>query len=102
MSRPIWLVRVVQFFFPARYFLAKCTHIPILGHVIRFVTFHKDRIYFLPRDRVITMNRPISPADEVVLPTQIVNHFIRHASYHWIMDTCICRETSECKDYQGS
>jgi len=34
-----------------------------------------------------------------VLPSQVVEHFIHEANYHWIMNTCICREASECRDY---
>lgn len=99
MSRPLWLVRMVQYFFPSRFFLAKCTRIPILGKLIHYFAFHKDRIFYLPRDRVIEMNRPVSTLEEVVLPTQIVKHFILSAKHHWIMDKCICRDSSGCKDY---
>jgi ferredoxin len=28
-----------------------------------------------------------------------VEHFVEEARYHWIMDTCICRDASHCQDY---
>jgi ferredoxin len=29
----------------------------------------------------------------------VVEHFIREASVHWIVDSCICRDASDCRDY---
>ncbi|HZW03956.1 MAG TPA: 4Fe-4S binding protein, partial [Anaerolineaceae bacterium] len=29
----------------------------------------------------------------------VVDHFIEQASYHWIMDRCICRESDDCQTY---
>jgi NAD-dependent dihydropyrimidine dehydrogenase PreA subunit len=34
-----------------------------------------------------------------MIPSFVVDHFIREASYHWIMDFCICRESARCRDY---
>jgi hypothetical protein len=35
----------------------------------------------------------------MVLPSQVVEHFIQEASTHWIMDACLCRDASKCEDY---
>ena len=35
----------------------------------------------------------------MLLPSQVVEHFIEKANYHWIMNTCLCRDASKCKDY---
>jgi ferredoxin len=35
----------------------------------------------------------------MVLPSQVVEHFIEKANYHWIMNTCICRDAQGCDDY---
>jgi ferredoxin len=36
---------------------------------------------------------------ETVLPSQIVEHFIKKANYHWIMNFCICRDSKKCEEY---
>jgi ferredoxin len=53
----------------------------------------------LPTDRIITVNRVVADHGQTVLPSQVVEHFINKASHHWIMNTCICRDGSNCKDY---
>ena len=45
------------------------------------------------------MNQSIPVPEEYVIPTGIIEHFIRQSKYRWIMDFCICREASSCKDY---
>jgi len=35
----------------------------------------------------------------MVLPSQVVEQFIEKANYHWIMEWCICRSSTKCKDY---
>jgi ferredoxin len=35
----------------------------------------------------------------MVLPSQIVEHFVERASVHWIMDFCLCRASEGCRDY---
>ena len=99
MALPLWAFRFTKFCFPSRFFLARCTRIPILGHLIRFVAFHKDRIFYLPRNRVVEMNCSVDLPEEHPIPTQIVEHFIRKAKYHWIMERCICRDSAGCQDY---
>jgi ferredoxin len=61
--------------------------------------FEGDRLIYLPKDHLIQIDESIEPPGEMVLPSQVVEHFIREASTHWIMDTCICRDGSQCKDY---
>jgi len=34
-----------------------------------------------------------------VLSSQVLEHFIRQAEHHWIMNFCICRDSNACKDY---
>lgn len=99
MSLPLWMVRVTKVCFPSRFFWARCTRVPVLGHVIRFLAFHRDRIFFLPRNRVVEMNRPIESSGEHAVPTELVERFIRQAKHHWIMDRCICRDSTGCGDY---
>ena len=61
--------------------------------------FESDDLVVLPNDRIIAVNRDIANPGQTVLPSQVVEHFINKASHHWIMNTCICREASNCQDY---
>lgn len=99
MSRPLWFVRFVERLFGARSFFAKWTRVPLLGRLIDFLLFHRDRIFYLPRSEVIPINRTLpEPADQP-LPTRVVEHFIRNAKFLWIMESCICRNAAGCRDY---
>jgi ferredoxin len=99
MSRPIWFVKLIQKAFPYRSALAKLTRIPVVGRITDRLLFEGDDIIYLPQDRTIPVNQAIGNPGEVVLPSQVVEHFIEKASHHWIMDFCICRESTTCKDY---
>jgi ferredoxin len=35
----------------------------------------------------------------MVLPSQVAEHYIHDANFHWLMDSCICRDASGCEDY---
>ncbi len=61
--------------------------------------FNDDDLYYLPTDRSVMVNEPISNPGDYVLPSQIVDHFIDAASHHWVMDFCLCRSSSKCEDY---
>jgi ferredoxin len=99
MSRPIWFVQLVKKAFPTRNFLARMTHTPLLGSFLSRWLFGGDQIFYLPQDRVIHIDHPLAPPDEIVLPSQILEHFIQRANTHWIMNTCICRDAASCRDY---
>ena len=99
MSRPLWFVNLIKRFFPGRFLLAKLTRVPILGAILEYLMFEGDNIIYLPKDNVIRLNRSLDAPDNMVLPTQVVEHFIRQARYHWIMNVCICRDAMQCKDY---
>ena len=45
------------------------------------------------------MGLPVDDPGQTVLPTDLVDLFIDRAHYHWIMNFCICREASGCRDY---
>jgi ferredoxin len=99
MARPLWFVALIKKPFPQRFLLARFTRMPILGPLIESLLFDGDRMFHLPRDGVIQVNESVEGLSEVVLPSQIVEHFVEEARYHWIMDTCICRDASHCQDY---
>lgn len=99
MASPIWLVNLLKKGFPRRFVIARLTRYPVLGKVIDDLIFKGDRVIFLPKDRVVEVNRPVDAPGEMVLPSRVVEYFIEKANYHWIMNRCICRDATKCRDY---
>jgi ferredoxin len=99
MSRPILLVNIMKKTFSQRFMLARLTRVPVIGRLVDNWLFEDDDMVFLPRDGVISIEESLAPADQVVLPSKVVEHFIEKADHHWIMNSCICREATRCRDY---
>ncbi len=99
MARPVWFVDLLKKAFPRRFWLARLTHLPIFGELINWGLFNGDDLLYLPSDRSILINEPISNPGNYVLPSKIVDHFIDCASHHWVMDFCLCREGDKCENY---
>ena len=102
MARPLWVVRVLKSLFPGRFLIARATHLPIVGRVLDRWLFDGDDVIFLPQDhsvQTIPVNETVEKPIEVVLPSQIVEHFVEQASVRWIMDFCLCRAAEACQDY---
>ena len=99
MSRPTWFIDLIKKTFPGRFRFAALTKVPIIGRAVDRALFAGDDIIYLPKDNVIPIGRAIPGPESLVLPSQIVEHFIEQAAYHWIMNFCICRDASACRDY---
>jgi ferredoxin len=99
MSRPRWFVSLLKRAFPGRFLAARTTHWPVVGSVVDRWLFGGDELYYLPKDGVIHIGESIETAEEMVLPSQVVEHFVLEANTHWIMNHCICREGAGCQDY---
>jgi ferredoxin len=99
MSRPLWFVDLLKIGFPVRFLIAELTKLPLLGKAMDRWLFDGDDLMYLPKDQVIQVNQQVYRPEEIVLPSQIVEHFIEKANYHWIMNKCICRDASKCKGY---
>jgi len=99
MSRPLWFVTLIKKSFPQRFRFARLTHLPVIAALTEQGLFAGDDLVYLPSDRSILINEKIDRPEEFVLPSRVVDHFIENASRHWIMDFCICRESSQCSDY---
>ncbi|MGA9139555.1 MAG: 4Fe-4S binding protein, partial [Methanocella sp.] len=85
--------------FPRRFTLARATRLPAIGRIADHALFGGDDIIYLPQDRVIEVGRVIEPAEQTFLPSQAAEYFIERSSHLFIMDWCICRKASGCKDY---
>jgi ferredoxin len=99
MSRPLWFVELLKASFPGRFMVAGATRFPLLGSVLGRWLFDGDDLIYLPADRVIKVNQSLDLPDQVVLPSEVVEHFIQAANYHWIMNECLCRSGDQCEDY---
>lgn len=99
MSSPVWFVNLVKRTFPQRFTLARLTRLPVVSGFLDRWLFGGDDIIYLPKDRVVQVSQEVADGENVVLPSRVVEYFVEKANYHWIMNTCICREASGCRDY---
>jgi ferredoxin len=95
----MWFVDLLKRYFPNRFSLAELTKVPVVGRVIDHALFEGDDIIYLPKDEVIQINKPIPRPEDMVLPSQLLEHFIEEAEYRWIMNACICRDANGCRDH---
>jgi len=72
--------------------------------------FEGDDIQVLPRDSTvkpsrimkleeINVNSSIPLTEESFLPSDVLKEMIQRSSHHFLMDSCICRVSNDCKDY---
>ena len=99
MSRPTWFVELLKLAFPSRFALAKTTKVPLVEQVVQKMLFEDDDLVYLPSDVTIPVGESVAHVQDMVLPSQIVDHFIQQAEVHWVMEECICRSAAHCKDY---
>ncbi len=98
MSSPVWFVKIIKKTFPSRFIMAKMTRMPLLGKLIESFLFAGDDIIYLPHNRSIKVDESVE-AENLVLPSAVVEHFIDKANYLWIMNECICRSAADCSDF---
>ena len=98
MASPVWFVNLIKKTFPQRFIMARLTKVPLIGKGIDYLLFGGDDIIYLPKDRTVKVNEDIG-SEDIMLPSKVVESFIAKANYLWIMDKCICRDASGCKDY---
>ncbi len=101
MASPFWIRTLIKKTFSGRFFFSRLTRYPVLGRVVDHLLFEGDDILYLPKDRVIPIDETVSSSEHgsVAVPSQVLEHFIREADFHWRMDFCICRDSNGCMDY---
>ncbi len=100
MSKAGSIIEIIEKLFPYRFTLARITKIPILGSFVENFAFgEEDELIYLPKKEVVDVNEYVEPPESMALPSQVVEHFIREADFHWKMDFCICRKSNQCEDY---
>lgn len=65
--------------------------------VIDKMLFEDDEILVIPN--TINVNQKIESAGSEFLPTEVIKDVIRRCDDIVIMNTCLCRTSSDCKDY---
>lgn len=87
--------------FPYRFIAAKMTHIPLMRDIINTMFFDETNLTVLPKESIIEikLDKKIKPPDNTVLPSKVVEHFIRKTNYRFIMNFCLCREAMNCKNH---
>ena len=101
-------VKFIKLTFKSRFLLAKtCKKIPPVAKIVDKLLFDGDDIQVIPRtiksDNLILenieINREIPASEESVIPNDVLKEMVRSSRYHFIMDFCICRVSSDCSDY---
>mgnify|MGYP006296678221 CR=1 FL=1 len=98
MARPLWFVNLIKKTFPNIKLIAKLTKVPVIGKILDNLLFEGDDIIYLPLDKVVPVNQTVEKED-MVLPSQVAEYFVKKAKHHWIMNFCICRDSMDCQDY---
>jgi ferredoxin len=96
---------IIKSGFKHRFTMARMTRVPVLGRVIEFALFEQDEMIYLPKDSVVKLkesnieiNVSVEP-ENIVLPSQVIEHFLHRSRYIFIMNKCPCRDSSHCKHY---
>lgn len=95
------LVRLFEKIFPHRFLAVKITRVPLMRQIANKMLFDKTNLTVLPKESVIkiTLEKSILPPSNIVLPSQVVEYFIRKTKHRFIMNFCICREAMHCKNH---
>ena len=104
--RTAMTTRLIRAAFGRRFTMARLTRLPIIGTGVEKALFDEDHMFYLPRDtavqtsreRVIEMGVEVRP-ENVVLPSQFIDHILRKSRYIFIMNSCMCRDANDCHDY---
>jgi len=103
-------IKFIKLTFKSRFLLAKtCKKFPVISKVVDKLLFEGDDIQVIPRNgtinsnnlivKEIEINSDIPVTEDCVLPGEVLKVMIRRSTYHFIMDFCICRVSTDCKDY---
>ena len=81
MSRPVWFVKLLEKAFPRRFAVARLTRLPVLQGALARWLAEGDDLTYLPSDSVVPVNRSVELPNSLVLPSQVVDHFIDRAGF---------------------
>lgn len=101
-------IALVKRIFHLRFMVAGWTRKSrVMDKIIKKALFEHDGTYFIPSNpsvknissQTITMNYDISKPDMIVMPSDIIKSVINKADDIVIMNSCLCRNSTECTDY---
>jgi len=93
-------IRIIKLTFKERFKLARLARrSKIFKRMIHKLFFEGDDIQVLPRDETINLNVKVNPPSFSPLPSQVLKEMISKSRYIFKMDFCICRVSSDCRDY---
>jgi len=92
-------IRILTKLFPYRFFFASFTRIPLIGNIVDKMFFENDKIYYLPKDKVVQIEHSVDQDDSIIIPSKVVEHFIDKSEHQFIMNFCLCRTSKNCKNY---
>ena len=98
---------IVKHIFFLRFKVAQLTKkSKICKKIIKKLLFDKDETYFIPnnnsitKEEIININKEIPQnQEEIILPSNILKEVIKKADDIVIMNTCLCRISTNCKNY---
>ncbi len=87
--------------YPYRILVAKMSRVPLMREIINKMLFDKTNLTVLPKESLIEikLEKSIKPPENIVLPSQVVEYFIRKSNHRFIMKFCLCREAMQCKNH---
>lgn len=104
-------VKLIKRTFKLRFSLAGlCRRVAPIAGIADKLFFEGDDIQVLPRDSTvkpskvmkleeINVDTSIPVMEESVLPSDVLKEMIQRSSHHFLMNSCICRVSNDCKDY---
>ena len=109
MTRPRWFIELLKKSFASRFLLAKLTRVPGFRQIIDALLFKDDVIFYLPNKEAIEksntksiqIGKTIPQQEDIIIPTQIIDKFIEEAGHLWVMNFCLCRESTQCENYSS-
>jgi NAD-dependent dihydropyrimidine dehydrogenase PreA subunit len=95
------LVLLIEKFFPQRFKIARFTNYPFFKWLAHKMIFKDNNLTILPKDNVveIVLNKKISPIENVVVPSKVIEYFINETNHIFIMNFCLCREAMNCSNH---
>jgi ferredoxin len=103
--------KLIKKSFHRRFMMAKMTKVPVVGQAMEYAFFEDDDIIILPKEevakeslrtsKIIHLNIEAQP-ENIVLPSQVIEHFIRKSKYVYIMNKCMCRDANHCFNYPST
>lgn len=81
MNRTEWILPILRIVYKLWPLVVRLTRLPLIGKVAYDTFFKTDHLVYLPRDKVIEINRSLEPSS-MVLPSEVVEYFIEKANHH--------------------